>query len=326
LSDNTSQWSMAPSVRERIATIAQDENVHLSRYPEIYGHELKAALANRYSNDIAGLTSNNFVVGCGTDDVLDCIIRACTAEGDVIVNPRPSFPMAGYFGRYNDREILPLDTNKAGEPQLTGEVLKAKLIYLCTPNNPTGISLSRTFIEDLLAKFDGFVVIDEAYAEFNDDNFLPTLENNERVIVLRTFSKLHALAGLRIGYAIASREVISAIEAVRGPYKANTIALAAAIESLSQRAFQNDVVEQTREVRTWFIEQLRSIGLEPLKSDANFVFIPMEIPDGLREALKKADIAIRIFDEIDVYGSGIRVTIAPQKILEKLLAVLKDIV
>lgn len=324
LSDNTSQWGMAPGVADRIAMVATESSLKLSRYPDIYGTSLKHALANQYEQYLSVEPIDNIVIGCGTDDVLDCIIRACTSEGDAVVNPMPSFPMAGYFAKYNGRKVVGVELNNDGSIDVEKFLsVSSELIYLCSPNNPTGLPIDRPGIEELLAKYKGFVVIDEAYAEFAGSNCLDLLKENPRLIILRTFSKLHALAGLRIGYGLGNSEVIAAIEAVRGPYKANTLALAAAYDSLGQKTWLNSVVEQTTQAREWFLRELFDMGLAPLASDVNFVFIPMEVSTDLKKAFERNEIAVRIFDDLDLYGSGIRVTVAPKEVLQKVVDILR---
>ncbi|HMS24717.1 MAG TPA: histidinol-phosphate transaminase [Acidimicrobiia bacterium] len=325
LSDNTSQWGMAPGVRDLITSLANDPAVHLSRYPEIYGASVKQQLARNYEEYLGDNPLDNIVVGCGTDDVLDCIIRACTQAGETIINPMPSFPMAGYFAQYNDRNVVGIELEADGSIDVDKFLaVPSKLIYLCSPNNPTGLPISRARIDELVNRYEGFIVIDEAYAEFAQNNCLDLLKENPRIVILRTFSKLHALAGLRIGYGLGNREVIVAAEALRGPYKANAIALAAAHDSLTQKTWLSSVVQQVREQREWFLGELFELGFAPLASDVNFVFIPMEVSGQLAQAFARAEIAVRIFDDLALYGSGIRVTIAPREVLTKVLDVLRS--
>ena len=323
LSDNTSQWGMAPGVAARIESLGQNESNFLSRYPDIYAGKLKLALANKYADYLGENPTEKIVVGCGTDDVLDCIVRALTDENDLVLAPLPSFPMASYFAKFNGRKVEGMELEQDGsiDVQAICEI-QAKLIYLCSPNNPTGLSIPINQIKSILEKSNAFVVVDEAYAEFSDQDALDLLKSFPNLIVIRTFSKLHALAGLRIGFGLGNEKVISAIEALRGPYKANAIAIEAAIASLSQLTYQNDVVAQTKQTRDWFILELYKIGFTPLDSDANFVFIPLKSVDGYKRAFELAEISIRIFDDLAVLGSGIRVTIAPKEILVKVLAVL----
>lgn len=326
LSDNTSQWSMAPGVKDRIKELDSDPSIYLSRYPEIYADSLKEALAKDFIDYLPSGT-DNIVIGCGTDDVLDCIIRSCTQAGDTVITPIPTFPMAGYFSKYNDRNVYGIELDIDGSLDVEKYCsIESKLIYLCSPNNPTGTVIPRDNLDELLTRYTGFIVIDEAYAEFSLSHNLDLLLTNPRVIVMRTFSKLHALAGLRIGYGFADERVINAIQAVRGPYKANTVAIQAALASLSQATWHKKVVNDVRDIRQWFIQELSNIGLTALDSDVNFVYIPMKIYPDLKQRFTDASIAVRIFDEdLGVVGTGLRITIGPKAIMYKVLDVLKSI-
>lgn len=324
LSDNTSQWGMAPGVKEGISEIANELSATLSRYPDIYASTVKRALAKQYGEFLGDQPQKNIVVGAGTDDVLDCIIRALTQSGDTVISPMPTFPMASYFSKYNDRKVIGIELEDDGSIDAEKFLeTPSELIYLCTPNNPTGMPIDREKIESLLKSYAGFVVIDEAYAEFANSNFLDLLKINPRVLIMRTFSKLHALAGLRIGYGLGDERVIAAIEALRGPYKANVIAQKAAVDSLAQKTWLSNVASETRSTREWFVAELFKLGFAPLPSDANFVFVPMEVSGKMRDAFLRAGIAVRIFEELPVCGGGIRITIAPREVLQKAIDVLK---
>ena len=326
LSDNTSQWGMAPGVVEKIASLMQkssQNNYSFSRYPDIYARSLKIALAKKYSQYLSESPIEQIVVGCGTDDVLDCTVRALSDENDTVLAPIPSFPMAGYFARFNGRKVETIELNSDGSIDVEAVIkFNAKIVYLCSPNNPTGLSLDKDTIRELLERSNGFVIVDEAYAEFSKKDCLELIQEFPNLVIMRTFSKLHALAGLRIGFGLGNEKVISAIEALRGPYKANSIAIEAAIASLSQLTYQSEVVKETQQTREWFILELTKLGLSPLDSDSNFVFIPMKSVEGIKSAFSSAEIAVRVFDELPVYGSGIRITVAPKEILMKVLSVL----
>lgn len=318
LSDNTSQWGMAPAVFERIVKVVSGEN--LSRYPDIYASSLKSVLVDVYSQ--YGITSENIIVGNGTDDVLDCLIRAVTNEGDLVAIATPTFPMAQYFSRTNGRNIKASKLSELGEINVDEITSFApRLIYICSPNNPTGISIPRANIEALLNAFDGFVVIDEAYAEFAYENCLELL-SKPRVIIMRTLSKIYSLAGLRIGYGLSSAEVIHAVEAVRGPFKANTIGIEAAITALEHFDWHMDVIKETRKVRDWFSNELRFAGLGVEDSDSNFIYVTGLDETKLKPILAREGFAIRWFSDLDVIGTGARITIAPREITEELLPII----
>lgn len=314
LSDNTNQWPLSPAVLQSISNAG-----NTSRYPDIYGLALKEKLAELYS-----LKTENFVIGCGTDDVLDCIVRALSDEGDLISVPNPSFPMAKYFGEFNGRTINEFELNADGSIDVERIDDNSKIIYLCTPNNPTGQVIPKENIEQIINLTRSFIVIDEAYAEFAENNCLDLL-NNPRVLITRTFSKIFGLAGLRIGYAIGQVEVIAAVEALRGPYKANTVGLSAAIESIEEKDYYQELLDELKQTRDWFSGALIGFGLDVVESESNFVFVRGEFSSDLKEKLKMSGFSIRQFLPGDIYGiEGIRITLAPKEVLEKFLVALKE--
>ena len=314
LSDNTNQWPLSSNV---ISILSSNNNI--SHYPDIYGLSLKKKLAQYYEIDV-----EKIVIGCGTDDVLDCAVRALTNEGDEIAVPTPSFPMTKYFGEFNGRNISQFTLQNDGSVNVQNISNQAKLIYLCSPNNPTGQTISKENIKQILNSTSAFVVIDEAYGEFTDENCLDLLQN-PRVLITRTFSKIYGLAGLRIGYGIGDAEVISAIEALRGPYKANTIGLQAAIASIESADYYANLLAEIKQTRDWFTGALIGLDLNVVESQANFVFVSGSFSDDLKTKLLENDFSIRQFLANDIYGvEGIRITLAPKPVLEEFLNVLKE--
>ncbi len=322
LSDNTSQWGIADEVQAVLKRLSSDSSVNLSRYPDIYALELKKVIAKHYSKFVDD--TSNVVVGNGTDDVLDCIIRAVTDENDLVVMPMPTFPMAGYFSKVNGRRVTGSELDSDGSINVEEiSSYKPDLIYLCSPNNPTGVSIPHSNIAELIEKTNCFIVIDEAYAEFAELDALDFLRRCKRVIIMRTMSKLHGLAGLRIGYALGNGDLINAVEAIRGPFKANTIGIEAAKASFGARDFHEQVVTETRRVRDWFSMELRFLGYQIEDSDSNFIYVSGLDEEKFKPEFKKAGYSIRWFKELPVVGTGARITIAPKEVLEPMLEIIR---
>ena len=209
LSDNTSQWGTPPSLAKLLFGQTSED---ITRYPAPYGRDLKVAIALYLGVDVASI-----VTGCGSDDVLDSTIRAFGEKGESLAHLDPSFGMIPVFTRVARLEPVGVSIN--AEPEefaATG----AKIIYLCSPNNPTGRVLSRAFVEQVVRSASGLVIVDEAYAEFAESSVVDLVSRYENLIVTRTFSKAFGLAGLRIGYGVATPAIAREVEKVRGPYKA----------------------------------------------------------------------------------------------------------
>ena len=302
------------------AAVAAYEAVagELNRYPDAGGEELRAALAA-----IHGLPIEQLVLGNGADE----LIRLCGASaldaGDAAVFPWPSFPSyisaAACHGAdavqvpLRDRSLdldAVLDALEAPAP--SGG--RRRLLFLANPNNPTGTLLDRAELRAFLAALPAHVlcVLDEAYAEYAEpEPEGPALlrEGHTSLCVLRTFSKVYGLAGLRIGYALASPEIADALARVRPVFNVNAPAQEAALASLDCRDEVAGRVAHARAARRALHETLAAHGLDPVPSQANFVYADVPSGDGaaLADRLLRAGFIVRALDGFGAPGA-IRVT------------------
>ncbi len=317
LSDNTNQWGAPPA-----AAAVLRQALEISRYPDMYGDSLKRTVAK-----MTGLGPERVVTGNGSDDVLDCVIRAFAAPGDTVAHPDPTFVMVPVFSRING--ITPVPVPLAADFSMDADALlatNARIIYLCSPNNPTATPTSVDTIRHVIANARGLVLIDEAYAEFTGlEGFLAEAPALERVVVCRTLSKAYGLAGLRVGYATASAKIIEIIEKSRGPFKLNMMAERAAVEALTTDA--EWVAARVRDAvasRDRLAGALSAIGLTPLPSVANFLLVPTSKAFALAAAVREKGIAIRPFRGLTGIGDAFRITAGPWPVMERVLAALAD--
>lgn len=328
LSDNTNLWGVPPAAARAIAGAVAGAAV--TRYPNLYAAELKRELAA-----YLGAAPDTVVTGCGSDDVLDSAVRAFGEPGDRVAVPDPSFAMIPIFARMNALEpvLVPLtgDFDADADAMLaTG----AKLIYLCSPNNPTGAALRPETIERVVREAPGVVIVDEAYQEFSDrPSATRLLAASERLLVCRTMSKAFGIAGLRVGYAAGAPSLVAEVEKSRGPYKVNALAERAALAALREdlpwvRARVAEAVEN----RGRLAERLRALGLAPVPSQANFVLVPFRGACDVARRMRDAGIAVRPFDDLGdrlpafaaAGGEGLRISVGPWDVLEEMLAALAD--
>lgn len=317
LGDNTNQWGTPPA-----ATAVLRAGFDVSRYPDMYGDSLKRTIAK-----MAGFGPECVVTGNGSDDVLDCVIRAFASPGDMVAHPDPTFVMLPVFSRING--ITPVPVPLAADFSMDADALlaaNARIIYLCSPNNPTATPTSADTIRRIIASARGLVLIDEAYAEFTGlPGFLSEAPALERVVVCRTLSKAYGLAGLRVGYATASAKIVEIIEKSRGPFKLNSMAERAAVEALTTDA--EWVAAQVREAiasRDRLAGQLRAMGFAPLPSVANFLLVPTPRAFAIAASLRAQGISIRPFRALPGIGDAFRITAAPWPVMERTLAALRD--
>ena len=319
LSDNTNLWGVPPSVRQLLSSAADSV---VTRYPRAYADDLKRAIAG-YVN----LSPENVVTGCGSDDVLDSAIRAFTEPGQTLAYPDPSFAMIEIFARMNG--LTPQPIPLTGDYDADAELFlhsDASVIYLCSPNNPTGSSLSRRSIQTIVTRASGVVILDEAYAEFADADSLDLLCESDRLVITRTMSKAFGLAGLRIGYAVGAPQLAREIEKSRGPYKVSGIAERAAIAALTEdKQWVAERVQDTRSSRVRLLSELESRGMRPLRSQANFVLLPIERAERLAARMRERGVAVRPFPQLAGIGDALRITVGPWTMMEECLAALDEV-
>jgi histidinol-phosphate aminotransferase len=328
LSDNTNLWGAPPNAARALRDAA---SASMTRYPELYAGALKGALAN-----YMGVGADQVVTGCGSDDVLDSAIRAFAEPGDRVAVPDPSFAMIPIFARMNSLEpvLVPLTSDYHVDVDRTLRA-EARITYLCSPNNPTGTSLSRGSIEQIIAGASGLVIVDEAYAEFAGCSVTDLLERSDRLLITRTMSKAFGLAGLRVGYAIGAPNLIREVEKSRGPYKVNGIAEHAALSALRDDiAWVRANVEAAIANRARLTDSLRDLGVDALPSSANFVLAPVPNAGRIAHELRIRGIAVRPFEGLACApgtslaatgGDALRITVGPWELLAPALDALREV-
>jgi histidinol-phosphate aminotransferase len=320
LSDNTNQWGTHPAALERIRAATADD---LARYPELYADTLRDAVADRF-----GVARECVTTGCGSDDVLDSTFRAVWGPGAFVSYATPTFSLIEPFAHVNAMEARPVPWPDAlADPARLLEDAPA-LIYVCRPNNPTGEMAPETWVERLLALVgsDGpLVILDEAYADFAGETFIPRAPAHPRLLVARTLSKAYGLAGLRIGFAVGAPETVLEVEKSRGPYKITRLGSEAGAAALADAdGWMEATVAECLDNRVRLAAALTERGLPPLPSRANFLLI-RSLSGSAKEdalALREEGVAVRPFSGVPGMDDGLRVTIGPWPMMEAFLSAL----
>jgi histidinol-phosphate aminotransferase len=318
LSDNTSRFGVPPSA---LAVLQDVTSAGVTRYPDAYGAPLKEALAA-----YAGVTPEEIATGCGSDDILDSAFRAFARPGERLAHLAPTFPMAAWFARINALEPVsaPLAADGSFDP---GALLAGDpaIVYLCSPNNPTGAALDPAAVERVLERAPGVVLLDEAYAEFAGPGWLAQAPKRRGLLVARTMSKAFGLAGLRVGYACGAAALVHEVELSRGPFKVNSNA-----ERAATAAVRNDLAwvraraVEAVALRDRLADGLRALGFSPLPSAANFVLVPVAGAPRIAAAMRASGVAVRPFEALPGVGDALRITAAPWPELERALAALSE--
>lgn len=280
----------------------------------------------------ANCQENKVLVTNGSDQGIDIIFRTFTSKNDEIIIPSPSFAMFYQCAELNQNKIITPSYSNTGDFPLN-EVLnsintKTKLVVICNPNNPTGTLVSIKTIEKILrkaSKFEAMVYIDEAYYEFSQLTAVKLLKKYENLVITRTFSKAFGLASLRIGYVLASKEIIDEMLKVRAPYDVNMAAKIAATSALedykSMEKYRDEVMKKSKPVLEKFLRKNKILFCE---SGANFIFF--KLPNGKKvfNELNKKGFRLRPrkFEE-KLY---LRITIGTLKQTQRLISVFKNLI
>jgi histidinol-phosphate aminotransferase len=298
----------------------------VNRYPDPYQQELKELVA-KYK----GVLANQLLVGNGSDEVLDLIVRAtCEPGKDEIVSISPTYGMYKVIANINDVTIKEVPLTPSFELD-KDEVLKvaknAKLIMLCSPNNPTGNLLNRNDILAIAEQFEGIVMVDEAYIDFsNGKTLLQSLNEYPNLFVCQTLSKAYGLAGVRIGFGFGSAELIDVLNKIKPPYNVNELSQKFAIARLKDMKSVSSEVMQILLERSRVLEELRHISTvqKIYRTDANFILFKVENADELYNFFIKNEVIIRNRTNLPGCKNCLRVTVGKSEENDRFLDVLKS--
>ena len=322
LSANESPRPPFPSVVKAMEDVIRN----LNEYSDSSCLQVRKALTKRF-----GVACENIVLGNGSNELMNLVALTCVAPGEEIVCIQPSFGvydhLAQAFGGVNRRVPVRADGTCDTDALLAAITPKTKIVMVCNPNNPTGTVIPERELDEFFAKVpdDVLVVCNESYIEYADPeattSALKYFDGVRPLVVLRTFSKIYAMAGVRCGYAIAPKEVVDAIDKVREPYNVNTVAQVGAVAALRD---ENELERRrlyTKDVREHFCAQLDELGLQYFESQANFVLVRFDDAAGVYHELLKRGIIVR-----DVLAqNALRITIGSSSDMGAVIRALREI-
>ncbi|MGW9686203.1 histidinol-phosphate transaminase [Flagellimonas sp. 2504JD1-5] len=300
----------------------------VNRYPDPQQRSLKAVLAKQ-----KGVLEENILLGNGSDEVLDLIFRAfCEPNQDNIITMPPTYGMYKVLSGINaveNREVLltpdfELDVTTIIKNTNDG----TKLMFVCSPNNPTGNAFSRSEIEKLLNSFNGLVIIDEAYIDFSDnESWVASLSKHPNLIVTQTLSKAYGMAGIRLGICYASKEVIAILNKIKPPYNLNQLTQDRALDRVVAPTVVLGEVDRILKERDALIQILNTLDFveKVYPSDANFVLAKVDNADKRYDELLKAHIVVRNRSNQPRCENTLRFTVGTSEENEKLITILKEL-
>lgn len=294
-------------------------NNGFNRYPDPHQKKIKEQMAR-----IKNINTDQIFVGNGSDEAIDLIVRIfCSPGSDNIVSISPSYGMYRVAAEINDVEMrevkLDEDFQLNADKILAAADSATRVIFICSPNNPTGNSLKRAEIEKIITFFDGVVVIDEAYIDFaREEGFLSSLNSYPKLIILYTLSKAWGLAALRLGFAFASETIISYMDRVKYPYNIGADTQAIVLQKLLEEERVKSEVDIIIKERERVIRELSTCKIKVYPSDANFILVEVD----LYKYLINNKIIVR--DRM-LQAGGLRITIGTPEENDKLIAIFKNL-
>ena len=300
----------------------------VNRYPDPHQRALRSLLA-----DLKGTPRDQILLGNGSDEVLDLFFRAfCEPRRDNVISLPPTYGMYQVLSAINAVEHREVPLTQGFQPDVP-EIMAAtdrntKLIFICSPNNPSGNSLDGERIKSLLDSFRGLVVIDEAYIDFSaQKGWLPQLDNHPNLVVTQTLSKAYGMAGIRLGICYASPQIISILNKIKPPYNVNQLTQQRAYQRLMDPQAVEREVAAVLEERKKLAEALRGLDFveKVFPTDANFLLVRVDDADRRYRELVEHRIVVRNRSKQPNCENTLRFTVGTPKENETLIQILKKL-
>ena len=310
-----------PGIREALS------NTSVECYPDSEASQLRRLLASRLN-----IATDNLIIGSGSTELIRLVAIAYFGPRDLVLIPHPTYGEYEIACRLADADVLKQlmrkETNFHLDIAETVDLIRKhqpKGIFLCNPNNPTGQYLAKEEVKQILSvSKDGLVILDEAYIAFTENAWTSLdLVNRGNLLIVRSMTKDYALAGLRLGYAIAAAPIISVLKRVRPPWNVSAVAQEAGIAALNADGYIEECGNKIQEAKSFLAKELTHLGLSPLPSQTNFFLVEVGNGAEFRQALLKSGILVR---DCASFGLPNYIRLAPRTLPEchRLIAAIKD--
>jgi len=322
---------------DRIARLASNENPYPLSAAAQKAAEIALRKVNRYPDERTSILTDalrayygdhSFICGVGMDGVIETVIRTLVDPGEQVVISTPTFSFYALAATGQSAEVVtvPREADFSVDTKtLIRAAKEAKITVLCSPNNPTGNATSSEIVREILEGIDGVLFLDNAYVEFSDYDYLPLMKKHENLILGRTFSKIHSLAGLRVGYAFVPGWLVPWYQRASTPFTVNSVSAAAAAAALTDKDHAHRYIEQ---VKRWRKRFTTDVKYPVLPSDANFVMIdvaPRTSDEMVEELARKGVIARSCRSFAGLPDHYIRVSIGEDWENERFLQVINSL-
>jgi histidinol-phosphate aminotransferase len=292
----------------------------------------RGSLAVKAISDFLGFNESEIAVANGADEIMDLLMKVFVRRGSKVIVAEPTFPMYTFFTElYGGKKVtvmLKKDFSLNVDSILKRATKKTRLLFVCSPNNPTGNQFRESDIKQLLEEFNGIVVVDEAYADFASGSVTNWVREYDNLAVLRSFSKAFGLAGLRLGYLVSSKPVIKYVQRVMGPFNVNSVTQQATVLALQKWSYFKEKIDLVVNERDWLIKNLiQIIGVKPYPSDANFILFKVTKDDlnsaTLTERMENRNVLVKDRGHLPLLENCIRVTVGTRDMNETFVSALQ---
>ncbi len=319
LNTNENPYPPSPLVFEAVRAALTGDR--LRKYPQPMGDTFRAAAA-----EALGVSADSILIGNGSDDILTILTRAFVPEGGRMASLTPSYSLYQSLADIQGATFHTVSFQPDWTVPKPWPLKGTHLTYLANPNSPSGTVLRPAEVEALARQVPGMFVLDEAYADFAEDNGVSLLAKLPNLVITRTFSKFYALAGIRFGFAIAAPAIIRELAKVKDSYNCDVLSLAAATAAIGDQEYYAGLRSKILASRGRLSVSLAELGFQVTPSQANFLWCrrPDRPLKPIYESLKQRKILVRHMT-YEGYGDGLRITVGSPAEIEKLLSALRDI-
>ncbi|MDP7267466.1 MAG: histidinol-phosphate transaminase [Pirellulales bacterium] len=321
LNTNENPYPPSPAVMQAIGGITGER---LTRYPDPVATAFRQQAAS-----VLGVPPSWILCGNGSDDILTVVTRALVAEGGRLRAPYPSYLLYETLAGIQGAQIatVPYERDWSLSDAFVSDCEKVQLAVLANPNSPSGTILSRARIVELAEKLPCPLLVDEAYADFSDENCIRLVAENERIMVSRSLSKSYALAGMRFGFLVAQESIIERLLCVKDSYNCDTLSIAGATAAIADQAWRSENCKKIVATRSRMTEALGDLGFDIPPSQANFLWcthptVPLR---PIYERLREERILVRYMEYAD-WGDGLRISVGSDEQVDACLMMLRMMV
>ena len=304
------------------------QNIDVRAYPPPRG-----SLAIKAISSFLGFSESEISVANGADEIMDLLMKVFIRKGSKIMVVEPSFPMYTFFAQLYGGGSVPVLLRSDFSLDVDAVLKKAdndtRLLFVCSPNNPTGNQFREADIKRLLQEFKGVVVVDEAYADFASSSVIDWVRDYDNLVVLRSFSKAFGLAGLRLGYLVSNKSIVEYVQRVVGPFNVNSVTQQTIALALQKWSYFKQQINCVVNEREWLMKKLKQIDeVSPYPSDANFILFKVT-KDGLASAtvterMENRNVLVKDRGHLPLLENCVRVTVGTRNMNEAFLSALKE--